>query len=237
MINTVIYSGGMDSFTLLQHVIRAFPTGRVYAMTFDYGQRHAREIEYATRAIDKINQDTSYRHADVQHIVMRMQSLGGLLAGSSQTSKDVPVPHGHYAAENMKKTVVPGRNTIMLALAFGFTESKCMEHSINVEGYGTVWYGAHAGDHTIYPDCRPKYFHAMNRVMDEGSDYKIALAAPFIELTKSEILTRGLAMGLDYADTYTCYEGGEEPCGLCGACQERQEAFQQNGVADPLLIK
>lgn len=233
MINTVIFSGGMDSYTLLHQVVRANPQEMVHALTFDYGQRHIKEIEYAKRAVDAINMDGKL-HSVVRHVIVEMAGIGGLLAGSSQTSRDVPVPHGHYAADNMKTTVVPGRNTIMLSLAMGYTESECMRHSI--ESYGAVYYGAHAGDHTIYPDCRPEYFLAMNRTMDEASDGKISLRAPYLHKKKGDILRTGLAMGLDYSQTWTCYEGGEHPCGKCGACQERAEAFHQNNVVDPLIL-
>lgn len=226
MIRVVIYSGGMDSFTLLHRVMAQNPGSVIHALSFDYGQRHKKELEYASRVMDK-------HLSKHRHVIVKMAGMADLLKGSSQTSMEIPVPHGHYAAANMKTTVVPGRNTIMLAMALGYAESQIMADPI--ERYAEVYYGAHSGDHAIYPDCRHDYFLVMNRTMDMATDGAVELRAPFIDLDKGDILKEGLRLGLDYSDTWSCYEGGEHPCGKCGACQERAEAFATNNAVDPTL--
>lgn len=213
----VIYSGGMDSFTLLNTAIMKHGIDNVYALSFMYGQRHSKELEYAQEVCE---------HLPVKHTVIR---IPGESLASALTSPDIDVPEGHYVDENMKLTVVPGRNTIMLAFAMGFAESV---------GAEVVYYGAHAGDHAIYPDCRPEFLDAMNQVGAVAGYQPIRFAAPFLDMTKGEILQYGLdALHLDpqaYADTWTCYKGGAKPCGKCGSCVERLEAFADAGVPDPL---
>ncbi|MAL97933.1 7-cyano-7-deazaguanine synthase QueC [Hydrocarboniclastica marina] len=209
----VIYSGGMDSFTLL-HMARS--QGRtVHALSFNYGQRHVRELDYASWVCTNLQLD---------HRVVDITSIQELLQGSSLTGES-PVPEGHYAASNMKSTVVPNRNMILLSLAIG--------HAVTT-GASEVWYGAHGGDHAIYPDCRPQFVERMDEVAQIANYEPVRIVAPFLHADKGQILRQGLALGLDYGQTWTCYNGREKACGRCGSCVERLEAFAANGLADPL---
>ena len=202
----VIYSGGMDSFTVLN---RAIKDGKqVYALSFDYGQRHVKELSCA-RAVCK--------QLAIPHKVIDISAINELLAGSSLTD-NIDVPEGHYEAENMKSTVVPNRNMILLSLAVGYA----------------VYYGAHSGDHAIYPDCRPEFVQKMNDVCQIANYDPVEIFSPYLHQSKIDILTDGLKMGLDYSQTWTCYNGREKACGKCGACQERLEAFKENNAIDPL---
>ena len=209
----VIYSGGMDSFTVLN---RALQDGKeVYALTFDYGQRHVKEIEYASNVCKSLK---------VNHKVIDISAINQLLAGSSLTD-DIEIPEGQYEAESMKSTVVPNRNMILLSLAVGYAVST---------GARQVYYGAHSGDHAIYPDCRPEFVMKMNDVCKIANYESVEIFSPYLTVTKSDILTDGLKMNLKYDQTWTCYNGREKACGQCGACQERLEAFSDNKVTDPI---
>ena len=212
----LIYSGGMDSFTLL-HYLRA-QGNVVQCLSFDYGQKHKKELACAQAETTRLG---------LRHDIVDLGSLTKHLTGSALTDDSVPMPEGHYAADNMKLTVVPGRNTIMLSIAMGIAEARECSH---------VYYGAHAGDHHIYPDCRPEFFSAMRATYVEATEGKVLLSAPFLHINKSAIVGKGLAMGLDYARSWTCYAGGEHPCGKCGSCSERAEAFADNKAQDPLLV-
>jgi len=232
MTHIVLFSGGMDSFTLLNLIWqRAGRFDRVYALSFDYGQRHKRELAAASLACHNL--------PGVRHLILEMPILGSLAVGSSLTDNAIPVPHGHYAAENMKLTVVPGRNTVFLAYALAFAQGLQSGDPNEAPRKSHIYIAAHSGDHAIYPDCRPEYLTAMARAIDEASESSVQLIVPFMDMSKSEILDFGLrGCGLNperYADTHTCYEGGERPCGKCGACVERAEAFAYCDVADPLL--
>ncbi|MDP7591990.1 MAG: 7-cyano-7-deazaguanine synthase QueC [Litorilituus sp.] len=212
----VIYSGGMDSFTVLN---RAIKDGKeVYALTFDYGQRHVKEIECAASVCKSLS---------INHKVIDISAINQLLAGSSLTD-DIDIPEGHYEAETMKSTVVPNRNMILLSLAVGYAVSV---------GADQVYYGAHSGDHAIYPDCRPEFVNKMNNVCQIANYESVEIFSPYLNVSKTAILTDGLAMGLDYSNTWTCYNGREKACGKCGACQERLEAFQENKAVDPLTYE
>lgn len=209
----VIYSGGMDSFTVLN---KAINDGKeVFGLSFDYGQRHVKELEYASSVCKKLN---------VHHKVIDISAINQLLAGSSLTD-DIEIPEGHYEAENMKSTIVPNRNMILLSLAVGYAVSV---------GAAQVYYGAHSGDHAIYPDCRPEFVQKMNDVCMIANYESVEIFSPYLNVNKTTILTEGLAMGLDYTNTWTCYNGREKACGKCGACQERLEAFRDNKTTDPL---
>ncbi|MFE8073322.1 7-cyano-7-deazaguanine synthase QueC [Marinobacteraceae bacterium S3BR75-40.1] len=209
----VIYSGGMDSFTLL-HKARA-EGYRVLALSFNYGQRHVRELDCARAVCQEL---------DIPHQVVDITAIHGLLGGSALTD-EIEVPEGHYADANMKTTVVPNRNMILLSLAIG--------HAV-AEGAQAVWYGAHGGDHAIYPDCRPAFIEAMDRVSRIANYEPVRVEAPFMAMDKGQILGEGLALGLDYSQTWTCYNGRDQACGRCGACVERLEAFASQGRTDPL---
>ncbi len=153
------------------------------------------------------------------------------MKGSALTD-NIPVPHGHYAALNMATTVVPNRNAILLSIAYGVAVA---------EGDRIVATGVHAGDHFVYPDCRPRFIEAFDEMQREAvegfGDESLRLYAPFVEKTKAEIVEVGARLGVPYADTWSCYEGGETHCGLCGTCVERREAFEISGVPDPTRYK
>lgn len=209
----VIYSGGMDSFTLL-HKARA-EGYEVHALSFNYGQRHVRELDCARGVCESLG---------IPHQIIDIRALSGVMAGSALTS-DVEVPEGHYEEENMKATVVPNRNMILLSLATGY--------AVTVEAKA-VWFGAHGGDHAIYPDCRPEFIEKMDAVCRVANYQAVEIDAPFIRADKGEILAEGLKLGLDYSQTWTCYNGRDKACGRCGSCVERLEAFASQGVTDPL---
>ena len=209
----VIYSGGMDSFTVLN---RAIKDGKeVFALSFDYGQRHVKELKYAAKVCKRLN---------VAHKVIDISAINQLLAGSSLTD-DIDIPEGHYEAENMKSTIVPNRNMILLSLAVGY--------AVSVEA-SQVYYGAHSGDHAIYPDCRPEFVSKMKDVCQIANYEAVEIFSPYLNVDKTAILTDGIAMSLDYSNTWTCYNGREKACGKCGACQERLEAFANNNITDPV---
>ena len=209
----VIYSGGMDSYTLLH---KARHEGwNVHALSFDYGQRHSRELDCAREVCAALA---------IPHRVVDIGAIQSLLGGSALTD-EVAVPEGHYAEDNMKATVVPNRNMILLSLAIG--------QAVSLEAEA-VWYGAHGGDHAIYPDCRPAFIERMDEVARVANYQPVRVAAPFMRMTKGDILAEGLSMDLDYSPTWTCYNGREKACGRCGACVERLEAFALNGAVDPL---
>ena len=209
----VVYSGGMDSFTLLH---RARAAGhRIHALSFDYGQRHVRELDCARQVCADLG---------VPHQVLDVSALRQIMRGSSLTD-DIEVPEGHYEDATMKSTVVPNRNMILLSLAVG--------HAVSLEAQA-VWYGAHGGDHAIYPDCRPEFVEKMDAVCRVANYEPVAVVAPYLRSSKGEILREGLAMGLDYSHTWTCYNGRDKACGRCGSCVERLEAFARHGLSDPL---
>ena len=212
----VIFSGGMDSFTVLNKAVRE---GReVYALSFDYGQRHVKELQYAKRACEQLG---------VHHKIVDISAINSIIAGSALTD-DIEVPEGHYESDNMKTTVVPNRNMILLSLAVGY--------AVSLEAT-KVYYGAHSGDHAIYPDCRPEFVQKMQDVCAIANYEAIDIVVPYLNNSKIEILTDGLAMGLDYSQTWTCYNGREKACGKCGACQERLEAFAENKATDPIAYE
>ena len=212
----VIYSGGMDSFTLLHKAINEGK--KVYALSFNYGQRHSKELHYAQKVCDDLA---------IPHKIVDISAINQLLLGSSLTD-DIEIPEGHYEEESMKSTVVPNRNMIMLSLAVGYAVSI---HAV------AVYYGAHGGDHAIYPDCRPEFVDKMNAVSQIANYEAVDVIAPFSQQNKIDILREGLAMGLDYGKTWTCYNGRERACGKCGSCQERLEAFSENGMTDSLAYE
>ncbi|PHR64662.1 7-cyano-7-deazaguanine synthase QueC [Pseudidiomarina marina] len=209
----VIYSGGMDSFTVLHHAVRH--GHEVFALSFNYGQRHVRELDAAARVCQQLG---------IPHKVVDITAINSLLAGSSLTS-DIEIPEGHYAEASMQSTVVPNRNMILLSLAIGYAVSL---------GAEAVYYGAHSGDHAIYPDCRPEFVEKMNAVSLIANYEPVRIEVPYLRNNKAEILADGLRMNLDYSQTWTCYNGREKACGKCGACVERLEAFAANQVTDPL---
>lgn len=211
-----IVSGGMDSVTLAY--LLDSEGYELHLLAIDYGQRHVKEIGYARRCAERLG--ASFDVADIS-------GVGRLLGGSALTD-DVEVPHGHYAAENMAVTVVPNRNAIMLSIAYGVAVARKA---------ALVAAAVHTGDHYVYPDCRPGFIEAFDKMQREAvegfGDESLHLYAPFIEMTKAGIVEVGTKLGVPYEDTWSCYEGGESHCGLCGTCTERKEAFELAGVPDP----
>jgi 7-cyano-7-deazaguanine synthase len=213
--DVVVYSGGLDSTVLLRKVADANGAERVLAVTFDYGQRHVREVEHAARVCKELR---------VAQRVVDMHWFAGWLAPgtSSQVDDSVEVPEGHYTDENMKVTVIPNRNMVMLSVAAAIAMS---------EGARVVYTAMHAGDHAVYPDCRPEFVMRLNDALFPVTGVNIS--APFIKATKAEIVRYGAANGAPMGMSYSCYKGGERHCGRCGTCVERAEAFSLAGVDDP----
>lgn len=213
----VLASGGLDSTTLAYHLRDMGAKTRL--LSFDYGQRHARELEYARQVADELG---------APHDVADLRSVGGLLRGSALTDQRVPVPDGHYAAESMRATVVPNRNAVMLDIAVAVAVAN---------GCDAVAFGAHGGDHAIYPDCRPEFvtaFTASAMLANEGflpDGFRVV--APFLDCGKAEVVRMGHQLGVPFAATWSCYKGGPVHCGTCGTCTERREAFHLAGVHDP----
>lgn len=205
-----ILSGGMDS-TVLACVLREHST--LYLLSFDYGQKHKKELGRAANIARYLNAD---------HRIIDLTPVTQLL--KSALTDDTAVPHGHYAHESMKVTVVPHRNMLMLTLAAAYADKVGAEQ---------VAYAAHGGDHAIYPDCRPEFVEALQKAWDKSHYQAPRLIAPFIHKTKAEIVTLGAKRGVPFKDTWSCYEGGDKHCGKCGTCVERKEAFFLAGVPDP----
>ena len=211
----LVYSGGLDSTTLLYLLHKG--GCKVKALGFDYGQRHVKELGAAANICQELG---------VPYEVLDLSGLRKLLPGSSQTDQNVEVPEGHYEAESMKLTVVPNRNMIMLAVAAGHAIANDIEW---------VAYAAHAGDHAIYPDCRPSFVQALEHAFSKCDWKEVHLYAPFVMFTKDkgDIAALGATLGIPYAKTWTCYKGLEKHCGVCGSCRERKDAFTKAGIADP----
>lgn len=212
-----IVSGGLDSVTLA-HLLHHQGV-QLHLLAFDYGQKHKKELEFARQCADRL---------DAAFDVVDLSGFSGLISNSALTSAEVEVPHGHYAAPNMAVTVVPNRNAILLAMAYGV--------AVNEEAQ-IVATGVHGGDHFIYPDCRPEFikaFHAMEKKATEGfADPQLRLLAPFLEVDKTAIVRIGNDLKVPFKRTWSCYEGNALHCGKCGTCVERREAFALAGVQDP----
>lgn len=210
----VICSGGLDSVTLAHKVAAEGRLGGL--LSFDYGQRHVKELESAAACAVRLG---------VGHEVIDISGVGRMLSGSALTD-EVAVPDGHYSEETMKLTIVPNRNAIMLTVAFGLAAARKAR---------AVAVAVHGGDHFIYPDCRPGFIDAFQRMQDEALQgvAEIALEAPFVQLSKADIVTEGARNGTPFAETWSCYKGGTRHCGRCGTCVERREAFDLAGVDDP----
>ena len=209
----VILSGGMDSTTLLYDTIKR--GYEVFAVSFNYNQKHKKELECA--------KDTCKILA-IPHEIFDLSILNQI-APSSLTREDWNIPEGHYADENMKETVVPNRNMVMLSLATSY--------AIGIKAT-KLFYGAHAGDHDIYPDCRKEFVHQLSLTIEMCDWSKVLLVAPYIDMDKGDIVIKGKELGVDYFYTWTCYKGKKEACGKCGSCVERLEAFEKAGIKDPV---
>ncbi|MER5172128.1 7-cyano-7-deazaguanine synthase QueC [Thioclava sp. GXIMD2076] len=212
----VICSGGLDSVTLADKISAEHEL--VGLVSFDYGQRHRKELDYAARAAERLG---------VKHDIIDMRGIGASLTGSALTD-DVDVPDGHYAEETMRITVVPNRNAIMLTIAFGIAAARQAD---------AVATAVHGGDHFIYPDCRPAFTEAFEAMQKQALDgyADVSLYTPFVRVPKSAIVEEGARLGTDFAQTWSCYKGGAHHCGRCGTCVERREAFDLAGVTDPTV--
>ncbi|MER9708602.1 7-cyano-7-deazaguanine synthase QueC [Mesorhizobium sp. M0012] len=210
----VVCSGGLDSVTLAHKVAAEHELAGL--LSFDYGQRHRKELGFAALCAERLS---------VPHRIIDIHEIGGGLSGSALTD-NVDVPDGHYAEDTMKVTVVPNRNAIMLAIAFGLAAA---------HGADAVATAVHGGDHFIYPDCRPAFIDAFQMMQDHALDgyAKIRVYAPYVNLTKADIVRNGAAYGTPFAQTWSCYKGAERHCGRCGTCVERREAFHLSGQPDP----
>lgn len=212
----VTVSGGLDSVTLA-YLLHSQGYD-LHLLSFDYGQRHRKELDYAAKCAQQLN---------ARHDVVDLAGVGRFLSGSALTDA-IDVPDGHYAEESMRLTVVPNRNAILLSVAFGVAVA---------EGASRVAFAVHSGDHFIYPDCRPEFVRAfgeMERLANEGFA-DVQLDGPFLHKTKAEIVQLGATLGVPFHETWSCYKGGAMHCGTCGTCVEREEAFRLAGVIDPTV--
>jgi 7-cyano-7-deazaguanine synthase len=216
-----VVSGGLDS-TTMAYWLRA-QEYTVMAISFDYGQRHRKELAFAERMAVDLS-------APWTLIDLHAAGLTSILSGSALTDETVTVPDGHYADESMQITVVPNRNAIMLSIACALAVTR---------EAGAVAFGAHTGDHFIYPDCRPEFVRAFERMVNVAVEglASIEILAPLLAMTKADIVKLGDELGVPFERTWSCYKGGALHCGACGTCFERREAFALARVADPTLYE
>lgn len=215
----MILSGGIDSSTLLYYLLE---NCEIHALTYYYGQRHANEIEAAKRVV----REARKRGLRVHHKIVDISPIHELISTGALTGKD-DVPKAFYTEETQKVTIVPNRNMIMLSIAVGY--------AVKI-GAKEVYYAAHLSDYAIYPDCRKEFIKALDTAVYLANLWTpVEIKAPFVDLTKKDIVSIGLKLKVPYHLTWSCYEGGKRPCLKCGTCLERTEAFMLNDVKDPLL--
>ena len=208
--SVLILSGGMDSTTMLYE----YKERIAIAVSFDYGSKHnAKELQCASYHCERLG----INHMIIPLAFMQKYFKSSLLIGGEE------IPEGSYDDENMKSTVVPFRNGIMLAIAAGIAESNGLKH---------VMMANHGGDHAIYPDCRPQFVDSMSQAISAGTYEHLNVLAPYTNITKTDIALRGKQLGIDYGHTWSCYKGGEKHCGKCGTCVERKEALRGAGIED-----
>ena len=211
----IVLSGGMDSVTLLYE----YQDSLALAVSFDYGSKHnARELPYARLHCERLG---------IEHLTIPLAFIGqyfrsALLEGGGA------IPKGSYDEENMATTVVPFRNGIMLSIAAGLAESR---------GLTKVYLANHFGDHAIYPDCRASFIRPMHEAILQGTSNAVEVTAPYTDISKGDIARHGKLLGINYAETWSCYEGGDLQCGSCATCIERREAMQEAGIEDPTHYK
>lgn len=211
----IVLSGGMDSVTLLYE----YQDSLALAVSFDYGSKHnARELPYARLHCERLG---------IEHLTIPLYFIGqyfrsALLEGGGA------IPKGSYDEENMAATVVPFRNGIMLSIAAGLAESR---------GLTKVYLANHFGDHAIYPDCRASFIRPMHEAILQGTSNAVEVTAPYTDISKGDIARHGKLLGINYAETWSCYEGGDLQCGSCATCIERREAMQEAGIEDPTHYK
>ena len=208
--SVIVVSGGMDSVTLLYEKTDEIALG----ISFDYGSNHNHnELPLAALHCQRLG---------IAHVVIPLGFMHQYFKSSLLESGE-SIPDGSYDEENMKSTVVPFRNGVMLAVAAGIAESN---------GLTKVLIANHGGDHTIYPDCRPEFIAAMDAAVEAGTFARVRVVAPYTNISKADIARRGRALGIDYAETWSCYKGGHVHCGTCGTCVERKEALREAGIED-----
>lgn len=213
--SVIIVSGGMDSITLLYDHKDEIALG----ISFDYGSNHnAREIPFAKMHCERLG---------IKHITINLDFIHQYFKSSLLDGAEA-IPEGHYADNNMKSTVVPFRNGIMLSIAIGIAESNNLDQ---------VFIANHGGDHTIYPDCRPEFINAIDAAATAGTYNNVKVVAPYTKITKSDIARIGKKLGIDYTETWSCYKGGEVHCGKCGTCVERKEALAEAGIEDKTIYE
>lgn len=201
----LVFSGGMDSTTMLYE----YKDRIALALSFHYGSNHNdKELAFAKLHCERLG---------IEHIIIPLNFIkqhfhSSLLDGSES------IPEGNYDEDNMKSTVVPFRNGIMLAIAAGMAENR---------GLPFIMLANHSGDHAIYPDCRPEFVDAMDQAVCAGTWNNVHLLTPYTHISKTEIVRHGLKLGINYDETWSCYKGGEKPCGVCGTCREREEALRE----------
>ncbi len=214
MTAVVLLSGGLDSSTVLAQAKKDGVLAG--ALWVGYGQRHVKE---------RLCARYQAKEASVTLEEVEIASTG-MFAGSALTDQAREMPEGEYSQDNLKQTVVPNRNMVLLSCAIAYAITQNADE---------VWYGAQAGDRDTYPDCRPAFVEAMDRVAQVCHFSPIRVKAPLGGMTKADVVERAIALGVNMAQTWTCYSGGETPCGTCGSCDARQHAFATVGAMDPLL--
>lgn len=213
--SVIIVSGGMDSITMLYNYKKVIGL----AITFDYGSNHAKkEMAFAKLHCERLG---------IPHLIIPLSFIHEYFKSSLLEGGD-KIPEGHYQDENMKSTVVPFRNGIMLAIACGIAESN---------GFTKVMIANHSGDHAIYPDCRATFINSMSEAMSYGTYNRVKIDAPYTGMSKTDIARIGKYMGIDYSETWSCYKGGEHHCGKCGTCVERKEALSEAGIEDKTIYE
>ncbi len=213
--SVIIVSGGMDSITLLYEYQDRIALG----ISFNYGSKHNdKEIPLARMHCERLG----IKHIEIPLHFMEQYFKSSLLIGGED------IPEGHYADDNMKSTVVPFRNGIMLSIAAGLAESNGLKYLMMAN---------HGGDHTIYPDCRPEFVDAMSQAISNGTYEHLQILAPYTNITKTDIARHGARLGINYAETWSCYKGGDCHCGKCGTCVERKEALRDAGIEDTTVYE
>lgn len=215
MKNVVIFSGGLDSTVLLHKIAKE--SSEIHGLSFNYGQRHKKELDFAK--IQAAALCTSWQMIDISF-------LSGIASASALTDHSLALPLEHYTHNNQKITVVPNRNMVMLSIAIALAENNSCD---------SVYFGPHANDFAIYPDCRPEFVEQLSRASELATYNRIKVFAPFVNMKKSDIVMLGAKLGVDFSATWSCYAGGEQHCGKCATCQERKEAFVIAGIADPTV--
>ncbi len=210
----VVFSGGLDSTTLLYHLIAL--GHEVKAISFDYGQRHRKELDAASSIVTNLQ---------IEHQIVDVTGLAAIFGTNALTSPKVDVPHGEYSPQTMEITEVPNRNMIMLSIATGWAISL---------GYDSVAFGTHSGDYTPYPDCQPAFADAINSATHVCSNTPIEVLSPFVRWSKGDIVKRGIELAVPFEMTWSCYEGDIIPCGMCSTCIDRKQAFFNAEHLDPV---